>query len=101
MTSPASGGWGTKTGNGPTGRSSGSTHRPGALQLHEEKSRTYVALGDRRSRGVTSGDIAWVKTVKSEIDAAPALQNEGLQAYHALRDSRARSRLETLRDGEA
>jgi hypothetical protein len=44
------------------------------------------ALGDRRSRAVTLGDIARIMTSKGEVDAALALQAERLAVNEALGD---------------
>ena len=47
-----------------------------ALTLHEEQVEVFEALGDRRSRAVTLGDIARIKTAKGEVDAALTLHEE-------------------------
>ena len=50
-----------------------------------------AALGDRRARAVTLGDIARIKTAKGEVDEALALHHEQLQTYEALGDRRSRA----------
>src|SRR5207248_377717 len=51
----------------------------------------FEALGDRRSRAVTLGDIARIRRQKGEVDAALQLHQEELQVHEALGDRRARA----------
>ena len=62
-----------------------------ALTLHEERLHVYEALGDRRGRAVTLGDIARIKTAKGEVDAALTLHEERVQVFEALGDRRERA----------
>jgi tetratricopeptide (TPR) repeat protein len=57
-----------------------------ALKLHEEAIAIYEELGDRRSRAVTLGDIARIRTIKGDVDAALAMQNERLAVNRGLDD---------------
>ncbi len=51
----------------------------------------FEALGDRRERAVTLGDIARIMTGKGEVEAALALHQEQLQIFEALGDRRERA----------
>ena len=55
-----------------------------ALALHQEVLQTFEALGDRRERAVTLGDIARIMTGKGEVEAALALHQEQVQIFEAL-----------------
>ena len=46
----------------------------------------FEALGDKRARAVTLGDIARIRADKGEVDAALQLQQERLAANKALGD---------------
>jgi hypothetical protein len=50
----------------------------------------FEALGDRRSRAVTLGDIARIMRDKGEVDQALELHREQIQTYEALTAGRAR-----------
>ena len=62
-----------------------------ALKLHYEEMQTYDALGDRRSRATTLGDIARIRANKGEVDEALKLHLEQVQIFDALGDRRSRA----------
>ena len=49
------------------------------------------ALGDRRSRAITLGDIARLRANKGEVDQALQLHEEALRVYEALGIRRSRA----------
>ncbi|MDX1966998.1 MAG: tetratricopeptide repeat protein, partial [Planctomycetaceae bacterium] len=60
-------------------------------RLHQEKLAIVDALGDRRSRAVTLGDIARILTDQGEVDEALRLHQEQIAVYEALGDRRERA----------
>ena len=62
-----------------------------AITVFEQALAIDEALGDRRSRTVTLGDIARLRADKGEVDQALALHQEELQVYEALGDRRSRA----------
>ncbi len=56
-----------------------------AIPVLETTRDVFEALGDRRERAVTLGDIARIKTDKGEMDAALQLQHERLQVNRTWR----------------
>ena len=62
-----------------------------ALQLFEEAGQRLEALGDRRSRAVTLGDIARIKVSKGDVDEALTLHEEMLEVFASLGDRRERA----------
>ena len=49
--------------------------------MHQEQLQIFEALGDRRERAVTLGDIARIMTGKGEVEAALALHQEQVQIF--------------------
>jgi tetratricopeptide (TPR) repeat protein len=62
-----------------------------ALAELEATCTIFEALGDRRSRAVTLGDIARIRGAKGEVDAALALHQEQIAIFEALGDRRSRA----------
>ena len=62
-----------------------------ALQEQLAAQAAFEALGDRRSRAVTLGDIARILTDKGDVDQALQLHREKLQTVEALGDRRSRA----------